>query len=105
SPAFIDRVGVPQTPTDLNPEHCIAMFKLGTNQTRDWLFRKGGVEHTIQPRAALSFSDPESAVGAAVSGAGFVRALDFTVEAQIAAGLLVPVLEDRNEGAWLPVSV
>ncbi|NLG77966.1 MAG: hypothetical protein GX535_17155 [Xanthomonadaceae bacterium] len=105
SPAFIDRVGVPQTPLDLKPEHCIAMFKLGTNQTRDWLFRKGGTEHTIQPRAPLSFSDPESAVGAAVSGAGFVRALDFTVEAQIAAGLLVPVLEDWNEGAWWPVSV
>jgi DNA-binding transcriptional LysR family regulator len=53
----------------------------------------------------LSFSDPESAVAAAVSGAGFVRALDFTVEAQVASGLLQPVLEDWNEGAWWPVSV
>jgi LysR family transcriptional regulator for bpeEF and oprC len=106
SPEFIDRVGgVPQTPMDLKPEHCIAMFRLGTNQPREWLFRKSGAEYTIQPSAALSFSDPESAVAAAVSGAGFVRALDFTVEAQIAAGLLVPVLEDWNEGAWWPVSV
>ena len=55
--------------------------------------------------ASLSFSDPESAVVAAVSGAGFVRTLSFTVEEQIAAGLLQPVLEDWNDGAWWPVSV
>lgn len=105
SPEFIARVGVPQSPEDLRPEDCIAMFKLGTNQPREWLFRKGGDEHVVMPRASLSFSDPESAVTAAVSGAGFVRALDFTVEAQVASGLLLPVLEDWNEGAVWPVSV
>jgi LysR family transcriptional regulator, regulator for bpeEF and oprC len=105
SPEFIERVGEPQTPQDLKPEHCIAMFKVGNNQTREWLYRKDGVEHSVIPSAALSFSDPESAVTAAISGAGFVRSLDFTVEAQIASGLLRPVLEDWNEGAWWPVSV
>jgi LysR family transcriptional regulator for bpeEF and oprC len=105
SPEFIERVGTPQTPEELNPEHCIAMFKVGNNQIREWLFCKNKVEHTVIPAAALSFSDPESAVAAAVSGAGFVRSLDFTVEAQVASGLLVPVLEDWNDGAWWPVSV
>lgn len=105
SPEFIERVGEPRTPQDLKPEHCIAMFKVGNNQTREWLYRKDGVEHSVIPMAALSFSDPESAVTAAISGAGFVRSLDFTVEAQIASGLLRPVLEDWNEGAWWPVSV
>jgi LysR family transcriptional regulator for bpeEF and oprC len=105
SPEFIERVGAPQTPADLTPENCIAMFRLGNNQNREWLFRKDGVEHQVNPSASLSFSDPESAVVAAISGAGFVRALDFTVEAQIAAGLLIPVLEDWNEGAWWPVAV
>jgi DNA-binding transcriptional LysR family regulator len=99
SPEFIERVGVPLTPAALRPEHCIAMFKLGNNQIREWQYAKDGVEHTIMPLAPLSFSDPESAVAAAVSGAGFVRALDFTVENQIAAGLLRPVLEDWNGGA------
>ena len=105
SPEFIERVGMPRTPEDLQPDHCIAMFKLGNNQIREWFFRKDKVEHTIIPTASLSFSDPESAVAAAVSGAGFVRSLDFTVEAQVASGLLVPVLEDWNDGAWWPVSV
>ncbi|HWK74624.1 MAG TPA: LysR family transcriptional regulator [Povalibacter sp.] len=105
SPEFIERYGEPRDPTELKPEHCITMFKLGNNQTRDWLFRKGAVEHQVTPAARLSFSDPESAVQAAVSGAGFVRALDFTVEAQVAAGLLRPVLQDWNDGAWWPISV
>jgi LysR family transcriptional regulator, regulator for bpeEF and oprC len=105
SPEFIARVGEPRTPQELKPEHCIAMFKLGSNQIREWDFRKDGVEHFVVPQAALSFSDPESAVAAAVGGAGFVRTMDFTVERQIAAGLLRTVLEDWNEGAWRPVSV
>ena len=105
SPEFIHRYGLPQSPTDLNPEHCITLFKLGNNQVRQWLFRKNGVDHMITPSARLSFSDPESAVAAAISGAGFVRVLNFTVEAQIATGLLQPVLDDWNEGAWWPLSV
>jgi LysR family transcriptional regulator, regulator for bpeEF and oprC len=106
SPEFIEQLGgPPQSPEDLKPEHCIALFRLGTNQTREWMFKKDGVERTVIPSAPLSFSDPESAVTAAISGAGFVRTLDFSVEAQIAAGLLRPVLEDWNEGATRPVWV
>ncbi|HEY6643131.1 LysR family transcriptional regulator [Povalibacter sp.] len=105
SPEFIERYGMPKEPGDLPPEHCLQMFKVGNNQTREWTFRKGDVEHKILPAARLAFSDPESAVAAAVSGAGFVRSLDFTVEAQIASGLLQPVLEDWNDGAYWPVSV
>jgi LysR family transcriptional regulator for bpeEF and oprC len=105
SPEFIERHGTPLEPGDLKAEDCITMFKLGSQQRREWLFRKAGVEHKLIPSGRLSFSDPESAVAAAVSGAGFVRALDFTVEAQIAAGLLQPVLADWNDGAWWPISI
>jgi LysR family transcriptional regulator, regulator for bpeEF and oprC len=106
SPEFIERVGMPAAPQDLKPEHCIAMFKVGNGQVREWIYRRGKDEHVIVPNAPLSFSDPESAVAAAISGAGFVRSLDFTVEAQIAAGLLLPVLQDWSETNHLyPVSV
>ncbi|HKE94680.1 MAG TPA: LysR family transcriptional regulator, partial [Povalibacter sp.] len=71
SPEFIERFGEPRDPRDLKPEHCLQMFKVGTNQVREWIFRKADTELTIVPAARLSFSDPESAVAAAVSGAGF----------------------------------
>ncbi|HTE42536.1 MAG TPA: LysR family transcriptional regulator [Steroidobacteraceae bacterium] len=105
SPDFIERVGLPQVPEDLNPVHCIGLFKLGTGLPRDWLFRKGDVTHIVTPRGRLSLSDPETAAAAAVGGAGFVRLLDFNVEVHIATGLLQPVLADWNEGATWPVSV
>ena len=105
SPDFIERIGKPRTPADLKPEQCIAMFRAGGRQVREWIFRRGSEAHTVVPSAPLAFSDPESAVAAAVGGAGFVRTLDFTAEAQIAAGLLLPVLEEWNEGASWPVSV
>jgi LysR family transcriptional regulator, regulator for bpeEF and oprC len=105
SPEFIARHGMPSIPDDLDPERCIAMFKLGSGQIREWLYRRGDVERTVVPSASLSFSDPESAVIAAVGGGGFVRSLTFTVERQIASGLLVPVLSDWNDGAVWPVSV
>lgn len=105
SPEFIERVGEPKEPGDLKPEHCIPMFKLGTGQMREWIFQRGSETRVVHPAGPLSFSDPESAVAAAVASAGFVRTLDFTVEAQIAAGLLVPVLQDWNDGAQWPVSV
>lgn len=105
SPEFIERVGDPQSPLDLKPEQCIPLFKLGNNQTREWRFRKGDEEHVVTPSAPLSFSDPESAMKAAVGAAGFVRLLDFTVESQIASGLLKPVLQDWNDGAFWPISV
>ncbi|MET0657223.1 MAG: LysR family transcriptional regulator [Steroidobacteraceae bacterium] len=105
SPEFLADVGVPPTPMDLDPTHCIGLFKVGTGQFREWIFRKQGQQHVITPAHRLSFSDPESASSAAVSGAGFIRVLRFSVEVHIGAGLLRPVLEDWNEGAYWPVSV
>lgn len=55
SPEFIERMGgPPKTPEDLQPEHCIAMFRIGSNQTREWLFRREGVESSVTPLAPLS---------------------------------------------------
>jgi LysR family transcriptional regulator for bpeEF and oprC len=105
SPEFIERVGMPRTPEDLDPKHCIGLFKVGTGSPREWIFRKGETTHVISPSSRLSLSDPETAAAAAVGGAGFVRLLDFNVEAQIVTGLLQPVLSEWNEGAVWPVSV
>jgi LysR family transcriptional regulator for bpeEF and oprC len=105
SPEYIAKVGEPRTPIELDPAHCIGLFKTGQGQLREWIFRKDGAEHIITPAGRLCFSDPDSGIAAAAGGAGFVRVLRFAAEAQIAAGLLQPVLEDWNEGAWWPVSV
>jgi LysR family transcriptional regulator, regulator for bpeEF and oprC len=105
SPEFIAKVGMPQTPMDIDPANCIGLFKAGTGQVREWIFRKGDQQHVITPAGRLSLSDIEAGSTAAVSGAGFIRILRFSVEAHLGSGLLKPVLEDWNEGALWPVSV
>jgi LysR family transcriptional regulator for bpeEF and oprC len=105
SPELIERVGLPMTPDDLKPEHCIGLFRAGTGQLREWIFRREKVEKIVIPMARLSLTDPDTAVAAAVGGAGFARLLNFNVESQIASGLLQPVLQDWNDGAIWPVSV
>jgi DNA-binding transcriptional LysR family regulator len=105
SPDFLARHGVPLTPADIRPEDCIALSKVWNGQMRNWVLRRNEIEHVLIPSGRLMFSDVESAVTAAIGGAGFVRALSVGLEAQVAAGLLQPVLQDWNEGASWPVYV
>jgi len=105
SPDFLARHGVPLTPADIRPEDCIALSKVWNGQMRNWILRRHEIEHVLIPSGRLMFSDVESAVTAAIGGAGFVRALSVGLEAQVAAGLLQPVLQDWNEGASWPVYV
>jgi DNA-binding transcriptional LysR family regulator len=67
------------------------------------VFEGKGTRHVLVPRAPLAFSDPESAVAAAVRGAGFVRLPSIDVDQPVAAGLLQPVLEEWN--VLVPVSI
>ncbi|HEY4369085.1 MAG TPA: LysR substrate-binding domain-containing protein [Steroidobacteraceae bacterium] len=105
SPDFIAHNGLPLTPRDIRPEQCIALSQAWNGQTRSWVLRKDGIEHVVTPSGRLTFSDVESAVSAAIGGAGFVRALRVGLEAPLASGKLQAVLEDWNEGASWPVYV
>ena len=97
SPEFIDRWGLPNSPVDLSPTHCIALFEPGSHRVQEWSFRKGSVAHTISPTAPVAFSDVESAVVAAVHGGGYVRVLSIEADQYVASGLLRPVLDEWNE--------
>lgn len=99
SPDFIECSGLPRTPADLDPLHCIALLEPGTQRAQEWMFRRQSETHTILPAAPLAFCDSDAAVAAAVHGGGYVRVLSIDAEQQIAAGLLRRVLEDWNDGS------
>jgi LysR family transcriptional regulator, regulator for bpeEF and oprC len=93
SEGFLAAYGKPRGPRDLNPTHCIGICD-ADEQPRDWSFHQGSTEVTFAPAAPLMFSDALSAVAAAVRGGGILLVPSLAVEAQIAAGLLVPLLQD-----------
>jgi LysR family transcriptional regulator, regulator for bpeEF and oprC len=101
---FIERYGLPATPADLLPTHCIGLLDPDTNAPREWVFTSGGMRCCLSPAAPLAFSDADAAVAAAVRGGGYVRVLSIEAEQKIASGLLQPVLEDWNGGSR-PVSI
>jgi LysR family transcriptional regulator for bpeEF and oprC len=93
SEEFLTVHGKPRDPRELNPAHCIGLWE-EDQQPRAWSFFQGSTEVKLVPAAPLTFSDAQSAVATAVRGGGIILVPALAVEAQIAAGLLTPLLLD-----------
>jgi DNA-binding transcriptional LysR family regulator len=96
SPGYLTRHGTPTTPGDLAGHKGIGwtFFRL----IGAWPFRSGGSTETISPAPIARAGDGETARLLALGGAGLARLSLFQIAPDIAAGSLVPVLEDYNPG-------
>lgn len=92
APAYWARHGRPRHPDELMQHACLN-FR-GLQQARGWLFRveEGERNWPIQP--AFSCNDGSAVLGVARDGGGMVQMMAYQVADDIAAGRLVPVLED-----------
>jgi DNA-binding transcriptional LysR family regulator len=97
SPDFLAREGVPSSPNDLR-HRCLISF-IGMDSGREWRFGDGSTVR-IEPRLTVNTAD--AAIAAAEQGMGIARVLSYQVADSIAAGRLVPVLEDAGP-ASVPV--
>lgn len=86
--------GTPQRPDDLLEHQCVDLVLPDTGRPIPWEFIENGVPHQVKLPVCLAFDNPIAVLTASLSGAGFARLLDFTVEAEIRAGNLVEVLSD-----------
>ena len=93
SEEFLAVHGTPKNAHELNPARCIGVIDQD-KKLRRWSLRRDAAEVTILPKAPLMFSDAQSAVLTAVRGGGMILVPALAVEAQIAAGLLTPLLRD-----------
>ncbi|CAO3420027.1 Transcriptional regulator, LysR family [Azospirillum doebereinerae] len=96
SPAYLKENGTPAHPSEL-----IRHKAIGWTFPRaigGWPFRTGDrIEEHIPPVVARA-SDGDAARLLALGGVGLARLARFQVESDIAAGALVPVLEDAHPG-------
>lgn len=97
APAYLAEHGTPRTPADLRKHNMLGFCF--SRQIEGWPFRdsKGGIV-TVPPVGNALVSDGEAMQRLAVAGAGLARLARFHVDHDIAAGRLVPVLEDFNPG-------
>ncbi|TAH09759.1 MAG: LysR family transcriptional regulator [Curvibacter sp.] len=98
TPAYLKRHGTPQTPADLAKFHCLTLSS-DASQTRGWAFRlpagdKEGEVTYLKPAGPLDCSDGQVLHDWCLAGMGIAWRSTWEVEAEIAAGQLVAVLED-----------
>ncbi len=101
TPAYLERHGMPRHPSELARHACL-MLSSDASQTRGWAFRMpapdaggapGEVVH-VKPAGPLDCSDGQVLHDWCLGGWGIAWRSTWEVEAEIAAGRLVAVLEE-----------
>jgi DNA-binding transcriptional LysR family regulator len=90
---FLAVRGTPGDPHELDAADCIGILDEDLKPRR-WALHRDSTEVTIAPAAPLMFGDEQSAVLTAVRGGGMILVSSLAAEAQIAAGLLTPLLPE-----------
>ena len=97
TPTYLKHHGVPVHPHDLSRFACLTLSS-DASQTRGWAFKvpQGDASELIylKPGGPLNCSDGQVLHDLCLAGYGLAWRSTWEVEAEIAAGQLVPVLED-----------
>jgi DNA-binding transcriptional LysR family regulator len=99
SPDYLIRHPRPKVPKDLQGHNCIRQ-RFASGAIHRWIFEKRGKSLEVVVKGSLIVSDGDLAVRAAVDGVGIAHLPASSVDALIAQGKLVLLLED-----WAPRSV
>jgi DNA-binding transcriptional LysR family regulator len=94
TPAYLARHGTPQTPAELSRFHCLTLSS-DASQTRGWAFKlSAGEVSYMKPAGPLDCSDGQVLHDWCLAGHGIAWRSIWEVEAEIANGQLMAVLED-----------
>jgi DNA-binding transcriptional LysR family regulator len=92
APAYLQRAGVPQHPSELGRHECLTLSS-DASQTRGWAFTVDGAVTHLRPSGRIDCSDGQVLHTWCRQGLGIAWRSTWEVEGDIAAGTLVPLLE------------
>ena len=92
APAYLKRAGVPQHPGELGRHECLTLSS-DASQTRGWAFSLDGQVSHLRPSGRLDCSDGQVLHTWCLQGQGLAWRSTWEVEADIASGALVSVLD------------
>ena len=95
SPSYLDRLGEPETPEDLQHHRCIG-HRMPSGRLYRWEFERAGQELTINANGPVVLDDEDLMVEAAVQGLGIAYVANWVAEVAIAEGRVRRVLS-----AWM----
>jgi len=93
TPGYLQRAGTPQHPSDLGRHACLTLSS-DASQTRGWAFLVEGAVTHLRPGARLDCSDGQVLHEWCLQGLGLAWRSTWEVQADIAEGRLVSVLDD-----------
>lgn len=102
SPAYLERMGTPNTPLDLLA-HSAIVYTQGL-VAEEWRFRRGTAETSVRIPTRLSLSAAEGVREAVIAGLGVAVSSRWMMEPELASGSVVPMLTDwklPNADLWV----
>lgn len=93
APAYLERAGMPRRPQDLLAHQCLLLRFASLRELR-WMLSDQGKEFAVPVTGRLEADDGDVLTVWALEGRGIVAKPRFEVAEALAAGRLVPVLED-----------
>jgi len=93
TPEYFERHGIPRTLDDLARHNCLA-FNLQGGQQRGWYFQDQGKQVTVRVEGNLNCNDGELLHRWAMEGLGLAWRSSWEIQAQLASGELITVLDD-----------
>jgi DNA-binding transcriptional LysR family regulator len=103
SPAYLERVGTPQSVGELAAHHCVTFEGLDAATT--WtFFSADGERRSVPVRSRMTVSTADAAIAASELGIGLTRVLSYQVADALREGRLVRVLAD-DEPPPVPASL
>jgi DNA-binding transcriptional LysR family regulator len=100
TPDYLSSFGTPIRPQDLEQNHrTIRYFFSNTGKTLPLHFARGSEQYEVNGQPTLSVSESTALTEAVLTGIGVGQIFRFSARGHIAAGHLVPILED-----WTPPS-
>jgi DNA-binding transcriptional LysR family regulator len=97
APSYFAAHSKPRTPQDLSQHKCINLRLPTLGGLYAWELARAGRELKVRVEGQLIFNDVQMILRAAISGFGLASVLEDQVEADVATGRLVRVLEE-----WCP---
>jgi len=96
SPAYLAAHGRPETPEDLKRHRCLN-YRFASGSIYHWTFERDGQTTTMQTPLSFVTNDMDMLCAGALEGLGIACVIDVQAAPLLAAGRLVPVLND-----WKP---
>jgi DNA-binding transcriptional LysR family regulator len=102
APRYLERQGLPATPTDL-AEHVIIATS-AVSPTTEWRFGRSPRSTAVRVKPRLTVNTNDAAVEAALQGLGITRVLSYQIATQLASGQLHIILAE-HEPAPMPIHI